>query len=154
MRKMGKLRHVAAGLRDAFIARDNDVRGSWALGILYAQADLATNTVVLRLLDGEAVPASPDADAVARTYGDRTHAALAKLALPREEVAAAEVRIAFDVAPPPHGQRNGAIGDAFLLTVALALRDGREAVCSRYGFCLPEPPYRFTKRAGYGGLVR
>lgn len=150
MRTMGKLHHVAAGLRDAFVARENDVRGSWALGILYALADPESNTVVLRLLDGQAVPASPDADALARKYGDHVRAALAKLALPLERMAAAEVRIAFDAAPPANLQRFGAVGDPYRLTVAFALRDGREAAFTRYGFCLPEPPYRFAKRACHG----
>lgn len=149
MRKLGRLRHVAAGLRDAFISRNNDLQGDWALGPLYAHADAATKTVVLHLLDGRAMPPSLPADAVARKYTAYVRHALEKLGLADGDVVRAEVALAFDVVPDMPLQRSGALGQPFLLTVTLALGDGRQASYRRYGFCLPNPPFVFSKRFGY-----
>lgn len=148
MRKIARLRHVAGGLLGSFVSRNNDLWGCWALGLLYAQADPASGIVILRLLDGGAAPGAIACTAAAHNYAAVLRRALGHAGLACEELARAEIAVHFDVVPetPP---RRMAPGEVFLCTVTLALRDGREAMRRAYGHCQPQPPYGFTRRAGY-----
>ena len=150
MRKIGKLRHAAAGLLGAFIGRDNDLRGHWALGPLHARAHPVCKTVELRLLDASAFPGAEECRTVSRRFAERLERALAALGLAREELARADILLAFDVVPDRALQRLSA-GNPFLCTVTLALRDGRLACYRAYGHCLPQPPFLFTPSAREAG---
>jgi hypothetical protein len=147
MRKIGKLRHAAAGLLGSFVSRNNDLWGHWALGPLYARAHGAGGMVELRLLDAGAFPGAQECITVARRYAIFLRRTLAALGLRRDELHRADIVLAFDIVPGADLVRL-APGNPFLCTVTLALRDGRSASCRAYGHCLPQPPFIFTRRRG------
>lgn len=140
-----KLRHIAAGLASSFIHRNNDVGGHWALGLLYRDAP-ADQRVQLNLLDHTTIPPTNIAQLVARNYSEFLRRAALKKGVQLDELAEAKVEISFnaDVRIPAEG--SGFVGEAFLCTVTLTLKDGRLASTQRVGRCLRYEKGRFGGR--------
>lgn len=144
MRRIGKLRHLAAGLLDSFVNRDNDVEGKWALGVLYAEEP---GGVRLDLLRWEATPATAAAVTVARNYGERLRRALPKVRLARDDLVEATVEVTFDTAPAVLPSWYQATGEPFDCVITLRNRFGQQVVRRAHGRCRRWEPYLFSQRA-------
>ncbi|SEN61663.1 hypothetical protein SAMN05428959_102625 [Duganella sp. CF517] len=140
-----RLRHVAGGLASAFFHRNNDVGGQWALGLLYrdAPADLR---VQLNLLDHTTIPPTDIARLVARNYAEFLRRAALKKDIPLNELAEAKVELSFDADVQVPGKGWEFVGDPFICTVTLTLKDGRLASTQRLGLCLRYEKGRFPGR--------
>lgn len=163
MARTKTLRHVASGLRDAFVGRHNDLDGYWALGKLYAAADPATSSVVLDLLAGSAVPPAPDCQAMARRWADYLARALAAHGIEVAALARADVLVEFDAAPdaavPGPVRYLAGYGNPFRCTVTLGDHAGRLAQASARGRCWLHDPGRESRRhpadwGRFGALAR
>ncbi|WP_146172005.1 hypothetical protein [Pseudoduganella armeniaca] len=144
MKRIGKLRHLAAGLQDSFVNRNNDVQGHWALGKLYA--DAPGGRVVLDLLRWEAAPATPTATTMARNYGERLRRALPKLAMGPDDLVEATVEVTFNTPPalPPNAYRT--TGEPFDCVFTLRNRYGQTVVRPVHACCQRYQPYLFSGR--------
>lgn len=140
-----RLRHIAGGLADAFFHRNNDVGGQWALGLLYREAP-ADQRVELNLLDHTTIPPTNIARLVARNYSEFLRRAVIKKGVPLEELAEAKVELSFDVDLKIPGEGWMVVGEVFLCTVTLTLKDGRIASAQRMGRCLRYEKGRFRGR--------
>ena len=140
-----KLRHIAGGLASAFVRRNNDVGGQWALGLLYRDAP-EDQRMRLNLLDHTTVPATNIVRLVARNYGEFLRRAALKQGVPLEELAEAKVELRFNADVRIPGEGCVFVGDAYLCTVTLTLRDGRTAAAQRAGRCLRYEKGRFRGR--------
>lgn len=132
-----KLNHVAAGLLDKFIGRDNDYQGHWALGVLYAEARAAGNRVELDLLAATAQPAPPACASLARTWAYNLRQALGRHGASVEDLALARIAVEFGLPPVPKRPGFNEYGDPFLCTLRLACSDGRAAERRRMEHCKP-----------------
>jgi len=130
-----KLRHVAAGTMSSFVHRNNDVGGQWALGLLYRDAP-TDQCVRLDLLSRTAMPLTSITQIVARNYGEFLRRATIKKGVPLEELAAAKVGLRFNADVRIPGEGWEVVGQPFLCTVTLTLKDGRTATAQRAGRCL------------------
>nr|WP_315212258.1 hypothetical protein [uncultured Duganella sp.] len=140
-----KLRHIAGGLASAFVRRNNDVGGQWALGLLYREAT-ADQRVQLNLLAHTSIPSTTIAQLVARNYGGFLRRAAIKKDVPPEELAEAKVELNFDTDLKIPGEGWMVVGEVFLCTVTLTLKDGRVASTQRMGRCLRYEKGRFGGR--------
>lgn len=146
MTSLRKLRHVAGGLADSFIHRNNDVGGQWALGLLYREAP-ADLRVQLDLLENTALPPTRIAQNVARNYGAFLLRAAAKQGARLDELANATVDIRFNVSDAQLPAAPGIfVGDPFVCTVTLVLQDGRIACAKRPGRCRRHEKGRYSGR--------
>ncbi|USX19918.1 hypothetical protein NHH82_29495 [Oxalobacteraceae bacterium OTU3REALA1] len=135
MISLKKLRHIAGGLASAFVRRNNDVGGQWALGLLYRDAP-ADQRVTLNLFEHTAIPSTNITQSVARNYGEFLRRAAIKKGVPLAELAEAKVELNFDAHMKIPGEGWVVVGDVFLCTVTLTLKDGRIASTQRMGRCL------------------
>lgn len=140
-----RLRHIAGGLASAFFHRNNDVGGQWALGLLYREAP-ADQRVELNLLDHTTIPPTNIARLVARNYAEFLRRAALKKDIPLNELEEAKIELTFnaDVQAPSKGWEF--VGDPFICTVTLMLKDGRLASTQRLGLCLRYEKGRFRGR--------
>ena len=145
MASLGKLKHVAGGIVDSFIHRNNDVGGHWALGLLYrdAPADLC---VRLDLLETRAAPSNRIAAIVARNYGQFLRQAALKQGIPFDELAEAHVEVRFNANLQLPGVGWEYIGDPFLCQVTLQSKKGQTATKQGVGRCLRYEKGRFGGR--------
>lgn len=132
-----KLNHMAAGLLDKFIGRNNDYQRHWALGVLYYEARAAGNRVEFDLLDAKAQPGSSACASLAQTWAAYLRDALRRHHAAPHELGAAMLTIEFGLPPVP--KRPGYIeyGDPFLCTLRLVADDGRSVQRSRMEHCQP-----------------
>lgn len=146
MISLRKLRHIAGGLNDSFIHRNNDVGGQWALGLLYLEAP-ADLRVQLDLLEHTALPPTKIAEQVARNYGAFLLRAAIKKGVRMEELAAASMEVRFNVSDAQLPEAPGIfVGDPFVCTVTLVLQDGRIACAKRPGRCRRHEKGRYAGR--------
>jgi hypothetical protein len=141
-----KLRHVAAGTVSSFVRRNNDVGGQWALGLLYRDAP-ADQCMRLDLLARTAVPLTSITQMVARNYGEFLRRATIKKGVPLEKLAAAKVELRFNADVRIPGEGWDVVGEPFLCTVTLTLKDDRTATAQRAGRCLRYEKGLFGGRA-------
>lgn len=135
MISLKKLRHIAGGIASSFVHRNNDVGGQWALGLLYREAP-ADQRVQLDLLQHTAIPSTNITQLVARNYGEFLRRAAIKMGVQLEELAEAKVGLSFNADLRIPGEGWVVVGDVFLCTVTLTLKDGRLASTQRVGRCL------------------
>jgi GNAT superfamily N-acetyltransferase len=144
---MKRLRHVAAGVLGSFMCRNNDVAGYWAPGLLY-RACGAEVRMRFNLLEPGAACATDIATVVARNYAEFLRRALIKQGLRLEQLAQADIELWFDADVAPDDAGRGWIGDPFLCTVTIALKDGKAASAQCIRRCARYTPGRFSRRAG------
>lgn len=132
-----KLNHMAAGLLDKFVGRNNDYESHWALGVLYYEARMSDNRVELDLLAASAQPALPACSSLARTWAQYLRQALGRHRAFPHELQSASITIEFGLPPVP--KRPGFIeyGDPFLCSMRLVADDGRVAERRRMAHCAP-----------------
>jgi hypothetical protein len=141
------LRHVAAGLLQSFVSRNNDLGGYWAPGVLYIDADATCQTVRLNLLDGTAAPLTTNTAQAARNYSEFLRRALLKKQVSLSELAEAQVDIAFNVAPELCDPPYTSVGEPFICTVTLRAKGGTSASIAGAGRCQRNRPGYFSQRA-------
>ena len=96
------MRGIAAGTAQRFVSRNNDVRGYWALGILYKTAvDAGTDTLVLNLCSGESSPSFAESSRVAKTFLAYVRERLSAKGFSDTQLSDAHIELKFDVAPTP-----------------------------------------------------
>lgn len=147
VRRIGRLRHLAAGLLASFISRNNDVEGYWAPGMLYAQ--LPGSAVRLDLLRWNAEPASAAAVTVARNYGERLRRALPKISLAGDELTEAAIEVVFDTAPSVPTVLFFTSGEPFDCVITLRNRHGQQVVRRAHGRCRRLEPGLFSRRGSW-----
>ncbi|MCA1855029.1 hypothetical protein LE190_03670 [Massilia oculi] len=132
-----KLNHMAAGLLDKFIGRNNGYECHWALGVLYCEARQAGNRVELDLLAGSAFPALPASTSMAHTWQRYLQLALGRHGETVGGLTEASIAVAFGLPPVP--KRPGYIeyGDPFQCTLRLVAANGRCAERRRMQHCHP-----------------
>ena len=145
MISLKKLRHIGGGLASAFVRRNNDVGGQWALGLLYRDAPV-DQRVTLSLLEHTAIPSTNITQLVVQNYSEFLRRAVIKKGVPLEELAEAKVELSFDVDLKIPGEGWMVVGEVFLCTVTLTLKDGRIASTQRMGRCLRYEKGRFRGR--------
>lgn len=150
MISLKKFRHIAGGLADSFLHRNNDVGGQWALGLLYLEAP-ADLRVQLDLLEHTALPSTRIAEQVARNYSAFLLRAGSRKGVGLDELANATVDIRFNVSESQLPAVGGIfVGDPFLCTVTLVLHDGRLASARREGRCRRHEKGRYAGRVPGG----
>ncbi|ATQ74558.1 hypothetical protein CR152_08525 [Massilia violaceinigra] len=148
MTKLKTFNHVAAGVSQSFISRNNDVGGYWALGELYKDASAPDDAVQLQLLDGVAIPSTRSVCQVAKNYAVFLQRALADKGIASDELADANVCIQFNAEAPEGAISMEYQGDPFVCTVTLRTAQGKVAVAKAYGRCLRNRWGMFAGRAG------
>ncbi|USX26126.1 hypothetical protein NHH73_26775 [Oxalobacteraceae bacterium OTU3CINTB1] len=140
-----RLRHIADGMASSFIHRNNDVGGQWALGLLYRDAP-ADHRVQLNLLEHTTSPPTNIAHLVARNYGEFLRRAAIKKDMPLASLEEAKVELIFNADLRMPGVGWAAIGEPFVCTITLTLKDGRTAAKQAVGRCQRYEKGRFDGR--------
>ncbi len=140
MPRRRELRGVASGLADAFVSRNNDVDGYWALGKLYKHAQEAgAPEIRLALSDHLVEPPAPEFGKMLQRYRKLLADHLAAQGLPAEWLAHADIRVVFRDSAPSKG--------AFECVVTLVDDLGHAHDSRRDGVCRAHDPAREMKRS-------
>ncbi len=100
MPRRRELKDLAAGIASKFISRNNDLRGYWALGILFKDLDKVGGTSFsLNLLTKQGTPDLKNVNKVSNEFGDYLDQQLKQRGFRKSQVQEAILSIAFDVAP-------------------------------------------------------
>lgn len=140
-----RLRHVAAGIADSFICRNNDLAGYWAPGLMYREAEAQPHTILLDLMSELAEPAAPHCLQVARKYAAYMRVAAAKKMFPHEIITQGLILVHFDVQCPVR-QRVDGTGALSEINVILQA-DGEEGRANRLIGCHPFVEGAFSRRS-------
>lgn len=132
-----KLNHMAAGLLDKFIGRNNDYQRHWVPGVLYYESRDTGKRVELDLLGASARPAAIACTSLAATWAAYLRQALGRHHAAPDELTSATITLEFGLPPVP--KRPGYIeyGEPFLCTLRLVAADGRVAERRRMEHCKP-----------------
>ncbi|NHZ92684.1 hypothetical protein F2P45_27300 [Massilia sp. CCM 8733] len=149
MTRLKTFHHVAAGLLQSFVSRNNDVGGFWAFGVLYGEASAPDFSFKLSLLDGGAAPSTPASAIVASTYAAFLQRALQAKGIGLDEIEEARVDVQFNTALRDRPINRDYQGDPFVCTVTLRSVQGKEAVRTAVGRCVRTPWGRFSGRVGH-----
>jgi hypothetical protein len=142
MPRSARLTNIANGLCGAFISRNNDLDGYWAIGKLRSLAGQHQETTVsLDVLAASIQPLLPGfASGLAHYRG-----LLAKLAgcsgIRPEEITAASIVI--DFAPPPWPRipyYQPQWGEQYVLTVTVSAEGRTDGIVRHAGYCRPHDP--------------
>lgn len=131
-----QLQNLACGIAGRFSSRNNDLDGYWALGLLYAAADVAgTRTVSLDLVSKVAVPPFYHSTKLLSTYAQYMDEQLEKLNL-TGHVFAARIDVEFNAEPPPYPKEFRITwGEHYIGKVSLTDDLGRVRSSSFHGWC-------------------
>ena len=146
MKIRARLKHVAAGIADSFISRNNDLFGFWAPGLMYQEVAGAPRLIVLDLLTEHADPVMPNCESVARNYAAFMRLALTRNGLRSDALSQASINVQFN-APVVAAFPSYWSGDPFAIEVILR-GCGREGTAIRRSLCLPFVDGRFSGRRG------
>lgn len=150
MTKLKTLNHVAAGLLQCFVGRNNDVGGLWALGVLYDEARAPHYSLHLNMLDASAVPSTPTSARVAGTFAVFSQRALDAKGIGLDELEEARVDVQFKTALQDRPIHRKYQGDPFVCTVTLRSVQGKQAVMTDVGRCVRKALGVSSGRAGSG----
>ena len=147
MARRRKLYDVAAALLDAFLSRNNDLNGYWAVGQLRSFADAqGIDEVRLDLLRGD-TPAHPDvASCVTANFRAVLERHWSIRDLPRDWLRSAEVVLVFGAFESSREPLYLTLGDPLICAVSLVDERGRTYRCRRSARCLPHNPRREQRR--------
>ena len=129
------LRDVAAGMLGAFVSRNNDIDGYWALGMLCADHRDGGGATHLMLHERRALPATPSAGLTTEKFADRLGVMLAHHGFVPADLAAATITVEFDIAAQIPAGHWPLSGKPFRCTVVLTDRPGRTFIASDIGRC-------------------
>lgn len=147
MTRYTKIKHVAAGLLQSFVSRNNDVGGFWALGVLYCEVGATGDVCHLNLLDGTAASSTANGELVAKNYAAFLRSALLAKGMAPGDLEEASVHVQFNASLPERAIDVCYHGDPFVCTVALRPACGKEARMQTAGRCLFNHVGRFSRRA-------
>lgn len=142
MPRSARLKNIAGGLCGAFVSRNNDLYGYWALGKLRLLAEQhSRKTVLLDFLTQSMEPASPEFSTVLVRYS-RLLEKLIKISRVRtEEITAASIVIDFAPAPWLRPRYiDPECGDQFVLTVTIEADGRMPGIVRRASYCRPHDP--------------
>jgi hypothetical protein len=135
------LKGICRSLAEAFVSRNNDLDGYWALGLLRSEAErIGIRSCRIDLLTAEASLNGPVSAALARRYSavlvhlpERT-----EIPLSRVSYASFEVHFGgFGSCPPPPWRRRG---DPFWVLAKLTSHTGMRYEHCVSGYCSPHDP--------------
>lgn len=138
-----RLNHVAAGIADSFISRNNDLHGYWSPGLMYRELPGPSFDVELDLREGSAIPDGHDCGQVARTYAEFMRRALVKQGLQPSALTHASLHVQFNAAITLGNDYHYLRGEPFTVRVRLVIGD-REGSTVRKGRCSPCDARLFT----------
>ena len=148
------MRGVAAGAAQKFISRYNDIRGYWALGILYkAAVDADADSLVLNLRSGISEPSFPESKALAAHYYNYILEQLLARGFSESHVTDAYIELGFNVAPTPRQRVQWTWGEPFLCRVCIVDDLERTRSFAVRGWCGVHDPKR-EHRSARGGWLR
>ncbi len=149
MSRRRKLKDLAVGIATKFISRNNDLRGYWALGILFKDLDKVGGTSIsLNLLTGKSTPDLKNANKVAIEFSKYLDQQLKQRGFHKSQVLEAILSIAFDVAPSKdHLQviKISARGKPFTCSVKLLDDLGNTHRYTAKGWCSKHNPRKELK---------
>lgn len=154
MTTLKTLNHVAAGLLQAFLGRNNDVGGFWAFGVLYGETRAPDYSLHLNLLDASAAPSTPSSTVVAGNYAAFLQRALHAKGIDLDEIEEARVDVRFNTALPDRPIHRDYHGDPFVCTVTLRSIEGKQAVMTAVGRCWRKAWGQSSGRADLGRRVQ
>ena len=132
----------------SLISRNNDVKGYWAPGLLYADASMSPHVMEIDLLAGTSTPDSASARQMAANYAVYLRRAIEKLGFEWHHLTAASIKFEFN-AEVEERQLCVTYGDAFIATVTLHTSEGLSATLSKTGWCHPFRPGVYTRSADW-----
>jgi len=141
MPRRRELRGAAHGLLGAFVSRNNDVGGYWALGKLYKHAE-ATGVAEVRVDMVRSIITPPNAQfaGMVEYFHQMLSRQLASRALPSDWLSAAEITVQFT------GQNDAKEpGDMFECLVSLTDDRGRQHQARASGSCWAHSPFRESR---------
>ena len=157
MPRRREMKGIAAGAAQTFISRYNDIRGYWALGILYKTAvDAGRDNLVLNLLSGVSQPPFPESNALANYYFKYILEQARARGFSESQVTDAYIELKFDVAPTPRQRVQWTWGEPYLCRVCIVDDIGRTRSFVVRGWCGVHDPKREHRstRADTGWLRR
>lgn len=91
-----RLNGAAAGILGAFVSRNNDIDGYWAVGVVYSEIDdLDLSEVTFRLLEGEVVPDLKCGSVLSGKYREAAIRVLKAHGVNPDEIVRADIVIRF-----------------------------------------------------------
>lgn len=146
MKIRARLKHVAGGIADSFISRNNDLFGFWAPGLMYQEVAGAPRLIVVDLLTEHSDPPMPNCESVARNYAAFMRLALTRNGLRSDALSQASINVQFN-APVIAAVPSCWSGDPFAIKVILRGYE-REGTAIRSSRCLPFKDGQFSGRRG------
>lgn len=139
---------LAYGLLGSFVSRNNDYRGYWALGLLYARALVGNSLNVSIKLIPDADPAEDDIiRAIGARYKNWMLGAMARRSLPTHWILSADASVAFEAANVAD-RRLRAVGEQpFLASLKITTEWNKTCVVQASGSCWPHDPAREIRSA-------
>ena len=141
MPRRRELRGAALGLLGAFVSRNNDVGGYWALGKLYKHAKTTSGSEVrVDLVKTTITPPNAQFAGMIEYFHQMLASQLLARALPSDWLTAAEIAVQFT------GQKDAKEpGDVFECLVTLTDDRGRPHRARASGSCWAHSPFRESK---------
>jgi hypothetical protein len=141
MPRRRELRGVAQGLLGAFVSRNNDVGGYWALGKLYKHAKATSaNEVRVDLVKSTIMPPNAQFAGMIESFHQMLASQLTARALSSDWLTAAEIDVRFT------GQKDAKQpGETFDCSVTLTDDRGRPHQARAYGACWVHSAFRESK---------
>lgn len=152
MGRRANLKHIAHGLLQGFMSRNNSAGGYWAIGKLYLLAVRESeSSLTVDLWNGTPEePLAPEVAGVRAHYASWLRRALRHHALPTETLTHAEVRLEFERKDLRAIARERGYSDdpPFLCPVCLLDDRSREYAAQAVGACRPHDPIREGRSGG------
>jgi hypothetical protein len=139
MPRRSELNGVASDIVRSFVSRNNDVRGYWALGMLYAYAkEHSDNMLSIPLVPLELTPSKEPVALVARNYGTKLRSMIESRKLPKSWLTSACIAVQFEsTTAKPQFFSTRANGRPFHCQIEIEDDLGRKHAASVAGWCSP-----------------
>ena len=139
MPRRSELNGVASDIVRSFVSRNNDVRGYWALGMLYVYAkEHSDNLLPIPLVPLEFAASMEPVAFVARNYGNKLSAMMENRKLPKSWLTSAYITVQFEsTTAKPQFFSTRANGRPFHCQIEIEDDLGRKHAASVAGWCSP-----------------
>lgn len=139
MPRRSELNGVASDIIRSFVSRNNDVRGYWALGMLYVYAkEHSGNLLPIPLIPLELVPSMEPVAFVARNYGTKLRTMMENRKLPKSWLTSACITVQFEsTTAKPQFFSTRANGRPFHCQIEIEDDLGRKHAAAVAGWCSP-----------------
>lgn len=150
------MKNVLQGFLSAFVSRNNDIGGYWALGVLYRHAQShGTNFIRINLLSSAVTPDNSQFSKYIKAYADYVYLRFSLLRIPRDWLQTGSVSIAFNQPDTDAVNRQiyGHMGEPYICKVEFIDDLGQRRSVETRGRCRKHDPqceHRSTRVfAGY-----